>query len=355
MPPIKSDLTRTTLAIICILLLIAGSLWVLRPFLAATIWASMIVVSTWPLLQAIQRRLGGRRALAITVMTSGMVLVLALPFWLAIDTIVNHAEDIVNLAKKLTQSGIPPLPKWVAELPFFGDKVSVFWTQMIDAGPQGLVTKAQPYAAQTGTWILSQVGSLGALLFQFLLIVSLSAVFYANGEFGAELLRRFGRRLAGDHGENAIILAGGAIRGVALGVGVTAIVQTTLGGIGLAISGVPFASLLSALMLMLCIAQIGPSLVLFPAVAWMFWMGDTGWAIALLIWSIIVVLLDNFLRPMLIKKGADLPLLLIFAGVIGGLIGFGLIGIFIGPVVLAVTYTLFEAWSKDVLSSKPRY
>ena len=129
----------------------------------------------------------------------------------------------------------------------------------------------------------------------------------------------------------------------------TAIVQTLLGGIGLAIAGVPFASLLSAVMLMLCIAQIGPSLVLFPAVAWMYWTGDNGWATFLLVWSIVVASLDNFLRPILIKKGADLPLLLIFAGVIGGLLGFGLIGIFVGPVVLAVTYTLLEAWIEDAL------
>ena len=354
MAPIKSDLTRTTLAIICIVLLIAGSLWVIRPFLAATIWATMIVVSTWPLFQTIQRRLGGRRVLAIFVMTLGMVMVLAVPLWLAIDTIVNHAQDIVNLAMKLSKSGLPPIPTWLTEVPFLGERLSVFWAQIVDAGPQGLVSKAEPYAAQTGTWILSQVGSLGALLFHFFLIVILSVVFYANGESGAELVKRFGRRVAGDNGENAIILAGGAIRGVAMGVGVTAIVQTALGGIGLAIGGVPFASLLSALMLMLCIAQLGPSLVLFPAVAWMFWMGDTGWAIALLVWSSIVVTIDNFLRPMLIRKGADLPLILIFAGVIGGLVGFGLIGIFIGPVVLAVTYTLFEAWAKDVLSSNTR-
>ncbi|MGC1519830.1 MAG: AI-2E family transporter, partial [Azonexus sp.] len=154
---------------------------------------------------------------------------------------------------------------------------------------------------------------------------------------------------AGERGENSVILAGQAIRGVALGVGVTAIVQTVLGGIGLAIAGVPFASLLSAVMLMLCIAQLGPALVLFPAVGWMYWMGDNGWATFLLVWSLIVGSLDNFLRPMLIKKGADLPLLLIFAGVIGGMLGFGLIGIFVGPVVLAVTYTLLEAWIEDAL------
>ena len=185
------------------------------------------------------------------------------------------------------------------------------------------------------------------MVLQFLLIVLLSAVLYANGESAASGARRFGHRMAGERGENSIILAGQAIRGVALGVGVTAIAQTVLGGIGLAIAGVPVASLLSAVMLMLCIAQLGPALVLFPAVGWLFSSGDTGWGVFLLVWSLIVGTMDNFLRPMLIKKGADLPLLLIFAGVIGGMLGFGLIGLFVGPVVLAVTYTLLEAWMAD--------
>ena len=129
------------------------------------------------------------------------------------------------------------------------------------------------------------------------------------------------------------VLAGQAIRAVALGVGVTAVVQTVLGGLGLTVAGVPAAGFLSAVMLMLCIAQLGPALVLFPAVGWMYWTGENA----------------NVLRPVLIKRGADLPLLLIFAGVIGGMRGFGLIGIFVGPVVLAVTYTLLEAWIEDGL------
>ena len=161
-------------------------------------------------------------------------------------------------------------------------------------------------------------------------------------------MRRLGRRLAGDRGVSSIVLAGQAIRAVALGVGVTAILQTGLGGLGLVIAGVPFAAVLSALMLMLCIAQAGPSLVLFPAVAWMYWQGDHSWAIFLLVWSIVVVSMDNFVRPMLIRRGADLPLLLIFVGVIGGLLSFGLIGIFVGPVALAVTYTLAQAWVSEL-------
>lgn len=351
MPEIRRDLTRTTLAILCLLSLIAASLWVLRPFLAAAIWAMMIVVATWPLFIALEQRVGGRRGVSVAGMTLAMLLLLLVPLWLAIDTIVYYAEDIATLAKKLAASGLPPPPSWVADLPLVGSKLAAVWAQLADSGAAGLMAKTAPYAAESGKWVLAEIGSLGSMLVQFFLIVVLAAIFYASGEAGANFARRFGRRLAGERGENSIILAAQAIRGVALGVGVTAIVQTVLGGIGLGLAGVPLASLLSAIMLMLCIAQAGPSLILFPAVGWLFWTGDTGWAIALLVWSLIVVTMDNFLRPALIKKGADLPLLLIFAGVIGGMLGFGLIGIFVGPVVLAVTYTLLEAWITDALGA----
>jgi predicted PurR-regulated permease PerM len=120
-----------------------------------------------------------------------------------------------------------------------------------------------------------------------------------------------------------------------------------LGGIGLALAGVPMAPVLTVLMFMLCIAQLGPILVLLPAVAWLYWSGDSGWGTFLLVWTAVVGSLDNVLRPYLIKKGADLPLLLIFAGVIGGMLTLGLVGIFVGPVVLAVAYTLLDAWVED--------
>ena len=343
------DLTRTTLAFFFIIGLIGLSVWVLRPFLAATVWATMIVVATWPLLKLLEARLGNRRAPAVTVMTVAMLLLLVLPLWLAIDTISEHSDQLTAVGHYLAENGLPNPPEWVATVPLVGEKIAALWTQLAASGGAGIFAKITPYAADTGKWVLSQVGGLGGMLIQFLLVVIVAAILYSSGETAARMVRRFGRRLAGERGENSVILAGQAIRGVALGVGVTAIAQTLLGGIGLAVAGVPFASLLSAVMLMLCIAQIGPGLVLFPAVGWMYWSGETGWATALLIWSLMVATMDNFLRPILIKKGADLPLLLIFAGVIGGMLGFGLIGIFIGPVVLAVTYTLLVAWIEDEL------
>ncbi len=349
MQDIRRDLARNTLAIFVILGLIGLSVWVLRPFLPALVWATMIVVATWPLLQLLEGRFGGRRAPAVAVMTLFMLMLLVLPLWLAIETITDHSEQLTDFVKRIAAEGLPLPPDWVAGLPLVGEKLAAAWTQLARDGSSGIIAKVAPYAADTGRWALSQVGGLGGMLIHFLLVVVVAAILYAGGEEAARMVRRFGRRLGGERGENSMILAGQAIRGVALGVGVTALVQTLLGGIGLAVAGVPFASLLAALMLMLCIAQIGPGLVLFPAVAWMYWNGDNGWATALLVWSLLVTSLDNVLRPMLIKKGADLPLMLIFSGVIGGMLGFGLIGIFIGPVVLAVTYTLTLAWIEDGL------
>ncbi len=144
-----------------------------------------------------------------------------------------------------------------------------------------------------------------------------------------------------------MLLAGQAIRAVALGVVVTALVQAVLGGIGLAISGIPYATLLTVVMLFTCLAQLGPLLVLVPAIIWLYWTGDTTWGTVLLVWSCVVGTLDNVLRPMLIRMGADLPLILILSGVIGGLIAFGMIGLFIGPVVLAVSYRLLTAWMNE--------
>ena len=342
----QRDLTRTTLGVLFIGVLIVSTLWVLRPFMAPTIWATMIVVSTWPMLRWFQARLWGRRSLAVLVMSLLILMLLVVPLMLAIGTIVRHADDIVAQAAMISGFKVPPPPPWVDKLPMVGERAAQLWEQAAAVGSVGLLSKLAPYADDIAKWFVSQAGSVGLVFVQFLLTVVLAALMYSDGERAALAIRRFGRRLAGVHGDNAVILAGQAIRGVALGVGITALVQSGLGGIGLAIAGVPFASLLTAVMLLLCIAQLGPGLVLFPAVAWLYWSGDTGWGTFLLIWSSVVVTMDNVVRPVLIKRGADLPLLLIFAGVIGGLLAFGLIGIFVGPVVLAVAYTLVGEWIK---------
>ena len=345
----RQDLARVTLVVLCTLLLIAGSLWILRPFLAATIWAAMLVVTTWPVMKSLEARFGDRRAPAVAVMTITLLLLLIVPLWVAIATLLSYASEATALTKTLAEGGLPQPPSWVAGLPLVGQRLSAEWARMAAAGPEGMAAALGPHVSDAARWLLARAGSLGGTVVQLLLVMLLAPIMYSNGEAAATAVRRFGRRLAGERGENAVILAGKAIRGVALGVGATAIIQTLLGSLGLVAAGIPFASILSALMLLLCIAQLGPALILFPAVGWLYWKGEPTWATILLVWSVVVTLLDNFLRPLLIKKGADLPLLLIFAGVIGGMLGFGLIGIFVGPVILAVGYTLLEAWIEDGL------
>jgi predicted PurR-regulated permease PerM len=176
----------------------------------------------------------------------------------------------------------------------------------------------------------------------------ISAIVLTNGEKVRDALLRFAERLAGRQGREAALQAARAIRGVVLGVVVTALIQAAIGGAGLFIAGVPAAPLLTAVMLFLCLAQLGPMPVLIPAVIWLYWSGATIAGTALLVITVIAGALDNVVRPWLIKRGANLPLLLIFAGVIGGLLAFGVIGLFIGPVVLTVAYTLLAAWVSDV-------
>jgi predicted PurR-regulated permease PerM len=347
-PPGARDLTRTTFAVLFIGLLLGASLWILRPFLGPMIWATMVVVATWPVMRRLQSLLWGKRALAVTVMTLLLLLLFVVPLVLAIVTIVGNADQLVAWAKLATtwRPG-EQAPEWLRSLPVVGGMADTIWAQLRSLGLDDLLPRLTPYAGNATKWFVAEVGSIGIVVVQFLLTVAIAAVMYSLGEEGADQARRFAHRLAGQRGDGAVVLAGDAIRGVALGVGVTAVVQSVVAGLGLALAGIPFAGLLTALMFMLCIAQVGPLPVLVPALIWAFYDGHPGWGTFLVVISVVVTMLDNVLRPLLIRMGADLPLLLIFAGVIGGLFAFGLVGIFVGPVVLAVGYTLLEAWMGD--------
>lgn len=347
----QRDITRTFLALLFLGALIGTSLWIVQPFLGGAIWAVTIVTATWPLMIAIQARLWGRRSLAVAVMTFFLLCILVIPLWVAIGTIVSNADRLIGWMKSLSTFEVPPPPAWLKSAPLLGGELARAWEKVAVEGIQEFVKKLAPYGGSAIRWFIAQVGGFGVLLIQFLLTVVFAAILYGKGEQAANWTMRFGRRLAGARGENSILLAGQAVRGVALGIVLTALVQSVLGGLGLLAAGVPFAGVLTAVMFMLAIAQVGPLLVLFPAVVWLYRSGNTGWATFLLIWTIVVGTMDNFLRPVLISRGADLPLLLIFAGVVGGLIAFGLIGIFVGPVVLAVAHTLLAAWVDEEIAA----
>lgn len=339
-----AELARSTLAVLCICLLITACLWILRPFLFSLAWAVMIVIATWPLMLKIEQVCWRKRWIAVLIMSLALILLLVLPLTFAIITILDSTGELVGLLERLKTINIGDPPAWFNDIPFYAEKLNQRWQQLAVISPQELSEKLSPYAKTVVTWFIAQVGNIGLLVVQFVLMIILSAVLYAKGEEAANLVCGFARRLAGDRGFEAALLSAAAIRSVAIGIVGTAIIQSSLGGLGLVVAGVPATTLLIAIMMLLCIAQVGPGLVLFPAVIWLYWSGDSTWATILLVWSVFVAVSDNFLRPYLIKMGADLPLLLIIAGVIGGLVAFGIIGLFIGPVLLAVTYTLLLAW-----------
>ena len=340
----RHDLAQLTLAVLFIAGLIVTCLWIVRPFLPAVIWGATLVIATWPIMRRLQARLWDSRGLATIVMTLALLLVIVVPFWLAIGTIVTNSGQIVQWAETLASMNLPPPPTWIAEIPLVGPSITHAWENIGDTGRRELLQKARPYAGMLTEWFIGAVGGFGMMLLQFLLTVAVAAIMFMRGEQAAAAVTRFGIRLAGNRGQQSVLLAAQAIRGVALGVVVTAFIQSAIGAFALVIAGVPFAPVLSAVMFMLCIAQLGPGLVLVPAVIWMFTSGDLVSAVILLICTVVAVGSDNVLRPILIRRGVDLPILLILVGVVGGLVAFGLIGLFLGPTVLAVGYTLLDAW-----------
>jgi predicted PurR-regulated permease PerM len=327
-----------------IALLIVLCFWILRPFLMSLVWAAVIVIATWPVLGKIELRLKNRRGLAVSVMAVLMLFVILVPVSSAVITIVQNTDNIAEQAKRLTSEPLPSAPAWLQSVPLVGEDLTEHWTNFVTRDPaersEGLATLAK----QALQWFAANAGNLGATILQLVLTVIIATILYAKGESARDGMLRFARHMAGQQGEEVTILAAKAVRGVVLGVVVTALIQAAVGGIGLFITGVPAAGLLTAVMLLLCLAQLGPVPVLVPAIVWLYWSGEPIWGTVLLIISVVVVASDNIIRPYLIRKGADLPLLLIFAGVIGGLVAFGIIGLFIGPVILAVTYTLVKTW-----------
>ncbi|TKI05628.1 AI-2E family transporter YdiK [Martelella alba] len=338
-----TDLPRMLFSVTFIALMALACFWVVQPFILGFAWASMVVIATWPLLIRLQALLWGKRSLAVIVMTLLLLLLIVLPVSLLVSSAIENSAPLIAWATQPNRLTLPELHE-LESIPLVGHKLYAGWQNLISGGGGLLMSKIRPYVGRSAAWLLAQVAQVGSFLLHTGLMLLFSVLLYVRGERVAHAVRHFAVRLGAERGDASVLLAAQAIRAVALGVVLTAIVQAVLGGIGLAVTGVPFATLLTVMMFMLCIAQLGPLLVLIPAMIWLYWSGSTTLGTLLLIWSCVVATMDNFLRPIFIRMGADLPVLLVLCGVIGGLLGFGMIGLFIGPVVLAVSYRLIFAW-----------
>jgi predicted PurR-regulated permease PerM len=339
------DVPQILLSVLFLMVMIVACLWIVQPFILGFAWAGTVVIATWPLLIKLQKLLWGRRSLAVLVMMLILILVFVLPFALLVNSVVESSGPLVHWAT----SGHMALPtlEWLKSVPMAGDKLYSSWNTLVESGGHAIMDKVRPYIGTTTTWFIGQAAHIGRFLMHCGLMLLFSVLLYWRGEQVAYGLRHFACRLAARRGDAAVILAAQAVRAVALGVVVTALVQGVLGGVGLAVSGIPYATLLAVVMILSCLIQLGPLPVLIPAIIWLYWSGDTTWGTVLLVWSCVVGTLDNVLRPVLIRMGADLPMVLILSGVIGGMIAFGMIGLFIGPVVLAVSWRVYSVWVSE--------
>ncbi len=341
------DLPKLIFAVGAISILIVISFWVLSPFLPGFVWAGMIVIATWPVYTAIRRRVRNSRWIAASVMVMLIILLFVFPLALLINSIVENSEPLMRWVKSPGQLTLPEL-YWLDSIPVIGPKLFASWTTLVASGGNAMMAKIQPYLGQGAAWFLTQLLSAGKFLFHLAIMLLFSALLYLQGEEAMRGFRHFALRLAGMRGDAAVLLAAMSVRAVALGVVVTALTQAIIGGLGLGLAGVPFAAILTVLIFICCVAQLGPLLIMIPSIIYLFWTGDTTWAVVMIVWAGIVATMDGVLRPYLIKMGADLPMVLILTGVIGGMLSLGMIGLFIGPVVLAVSYTLLKAWMNDV-------
>jgi len=317
---------------------------VVRPFLVPIAWAVIIAVAVAPGYGRLLHLLHGRRVLASVAFTVIALLLLILPVAMLSGTLVEGAQ---TLSQGYEKGGwhIPPAPdlSWV---PLVGSGIQSFWTDASTNLDEALRT-IEPQLKKFGAWVLSFAAGAGVGVLHFVLAILIAAVILVRGEESERIIQAIAWRLAGDRGHELARLAEAVVRSVSRGIVGVALIQAILTGLGMLVAGVPAAGLWALLALLLSTIQIGVFPVLLPAVIYLFYAADTTTAVLFLLWSLFVGSLDNLLKPLLLGRGVSAPMPVVFVGAIGGFIGAGIIGLFVGPVILVLGYVLFMAWLKD--------
>ncbi len=342
----RSQLLSNAIVLACVAALVWGVLAVLRPFLSAIIWSTIIVVASWPIMLHVQRLFGGRRGLAVAAMSAGLFIAVVAPVALLLGTLVTRLPDLWDLGERMLAGPWPEPPSWLDKVPA-GRQLADQWREAAAQPPDHWATAVKPYLGNVARWLSQHVGTLGSIAVDFVLTLILVVVLYLYGEGLARWTLRLAKRVGGARGAESVVLAGQTIRAIAAGVVITALVQAILSGLGLWIAGIPAAGVLTSVIFMLCVMQLGPMPILVPAALWLLYQDHVGWAIALGVWAVVMSMGDGILRPWLIKRGAELHFMLVIVGVVGGLLAFGVAGIFLGPMMLAVAQRLMERWMAE--------
>lgn len=328
---------------ILLVVLLVATLWVLAPFWTALFWAAVLAFASWPLMRLLTRLLGGREALAAGVLTAFWIILVALPLLGLGFGLADKLRAGVELVKNLQVSGLPPPPSWLARTPLIGDRL-IGWWYSIDQQGVAIFSALKPYMGEVGNWLLARSAKLAGGIFELVLSLVLIFFFYRDGKRLEAFAYQMLERLIGPRAEHYMELIAGTVQRVVNGVIGTAAAQAVLAFIGFSIAGVP-GPILLGLLTFVCSLLMVPPLVWGPATVWLFFQGEYGYGVFLGIWGFFVISgVDNILKPYLISRGGNLPLVVVLLGVLGGLLSFGFIGLFLGPVLLAVVYNLVNDW-----------
>lgn len=340
----RQRVIEAVLALLLVLLLLAATFRVLLPFAGVLTYAVILATAASGLFERITGLLNGRRRLAAVLFGAVAVAITVVPLIYlsaSVADLVRVAQQWLNVAGV---RGIPDLPERIADLPLLGKKATAAW-QEVQRDGLSVLQHYQPQLAGAGRWLLNlSVGLAGAVLEIFLGIV-VAAMVLASGSRALRSTSEIAERLAGSAGPKLLDAAGRAIRGVAIGVIGTALLEGVLAWIGFAIAGVPGAIALAAVTFFLAVIQLGPLLVWLPVAIWLGSQGQAGWAIFTAAWGVVLLMgADNIVKPILIARSGQLPMLVLFVGVIGGLAAWGFTGMFIGATTLAIFWTVLQAW-----------
>jgi predicted PurR-regulated permease PerM len=319
-------------------------LMVLRPFISAALWAVVLCFTTWPLFLSLEEVLGGRRTLSALLATLLLAAIIVVPVVILGATLADNVSALISASQRLIEQGPPSPPDWVASIPLVGSHIADYWNYLDQSTSVRLHELARliPAAKTVGVWGGS---ALAEGIFQIGLSLLIAFFFYRDGHAAAAQLQAALHRIAGDRGDRLLELAGATIRAVVYGVLGTALLQGVVGAIGFAIAGVPGAVSLGFVTFVLSFVPAGPAIVAAPAAFWLYRQGSLGWAIFMMVWGVMVAMLDNVVKPMLISRGGSTPMILVWLGVLGGALAFGVIGMFLGPTLVALGYSLLEQWS----------
>lgn len=334
------------LQIVAITLLVVGCLLVLQPFVTALLSAAIVCFSTWPLYKEIERGLRGRRTLAALMMTLLLIVGILVPVAFLALTLADSAAPLVDRVRDMLVHGLPLPPDWVKTIPLIGDNVDTSWREIATSKEKlAEAVKRLTQPAQQGALAVGLI--LGDGVLQLSLAIFLGFFFFRDGESLVAAARAAATRIAGEMAHGLFLTVGGTIKSVVYGIIGTAIAQGVVALVGFLIAGVPGAPLLAFLTFMLAILPIGPPLIWGGAAAWLAYQDQIGWAIFMGVWGFLVISgIDNVIKPLIISRGSSLPFVLVFLGVFGGIIVFGFVGIFIGPTLMALGYTLARQWTR---------